>query len=190
MSDEMKNTIKLMLEAFSDCTGAPVRNLSVNTKMRTKWDTGVFTAVEFRDGSEQPAPIPTAEAGWVYGTNFELRFDVQYSKPGDSGVHTAAVIFRLHDSYGAPLFEIIVDCPQEVFDSIDVESIGLPPCQKDDNCNGRHILYSERGYKGLTLVEDLPRCRELICRLCRELTSQLWKHGYFLRPVEACPDLG
>jgi len=41
------------------------------------------------------------------------------------------------------------------------------------------------GYKGLTLVEDLPSCRELICRLCRELTSQLWKHGYFLRPVEA-----
>ena len=64
---EMKNAIKLMLAAFSSCTGVPVRNLSVNTKMRTKWDTGVFTAVEFRDGSEQPAPIPTAELSRLYG---------------------------------------------------------------------------------------------------------------------------
>ena len=187
---EMKNAIKLMLAAFSDYTGVPVKDLSVNTKMRTKCDTGVFAAVEFRDESENPAPISTAEAGWVAGTNFELRFDVQYSKPGESGVHSATVSLRLHDSYGAPLFQLAVACPSEVLDGIDVECLGLPPCQNCDNSAGEYVLYSERGYKGLTLVEDLPRCSELICRLCRELTSQLWKHGYFLRPVEACPDLG
>ena len=190
---EMKNAIKLMLAAFSDCTGVPVKDLSVNTKMRTKWDTGAFTAVALPSWPGDPRPIPAWDEDFADGLDFDMKFEVQCMKSGDSSTHTAAVNLHLHNDYGGLWTTISVDCPQEVFDSIDIESIGQLGPGRVGRYPVEHIMYSESGCKDcydMTLVEDLPRCRELICRLCRELAAQLWKHGYFQRPVEACPDLG
>ena len=190
MSD-MYNAGRLMMVVFSDCTGVPFRRLRVNTQLRTKWDTGVFSSVTLNCMGGKPGLITSGEDG--LGPDFDLRFEVQCMKPGDSSASMAAVNLHLHDSYGGLWTTIAVDCPSEVFDGLDVESIGLPEHQKDDNCTGKHIMYTEDGCKGccdMTLVEDLPHCRELVGRLCRALTSQLWKHGYFLRSVEACPEIG
>ena len=40
-----------------------------------------------------------------------------------------------------------------------------------------------RPKKKRTLVEDIPHCREIVSSLCRELTTQLYDLGYWLRPV-------
>jgi len=33
------------------------------------------------------------------------------------------------------------------------------------------------------LAEDVSHCREIVSRLCRELTTQLYNLGYWLRPL-------
>ena len=48
----------------------------------------------------------------------------------------------------------------------------------------RQVIYlttSDTPAHFLTLVEDIPQCREIVSSLCRELTTQLWSHGYWLR---------
>ena len=190
---DMYNAARLMMVVFSDCTGVPFRRLRVNTQLRTKWDTGVFSSVTLNCMGGKPGLITSGEDG--LGPDFDLRFEVQCMKPGDSSASMAAVNLHLHDSYGGLWTTIAVDCPPEVFEDVDLDlgSIVLYECEKDDDYPGEHEVYSEKERpesSGPTLVEDLPHCRELVGRLCRELTAQLWKQGYFLRPVEACPDLG
>lgn len=183
---DMYNAGRLMMVAFSDCTGVPFRRLCVNTQQRTKWDTGVFSSVALNCMDGKPRLITSVEGG--LGPDLDLRFEVQCMKPGDSSARMAAVSLHLHDSYGGLWTTIAVDCPSEVFNDVDLEQIELFECAKDDNYPGEHEVYSEKERAkpcSPTLVEDLPRCRELVGRLCRELTTQLWNHGYLLRPVEA-----
>ena len=188
---DMYNAGRLMMVVFSDCTGVPFRRLCVNTQQRTKWDTGVFSSVALNCMDGKPGLITSVEGD--LGTDFDLRFEVQCMKPGDSIARMAAANLHLHDSYGGLWTTIAVDCPPEVFKDVnlDLGSIVLQERENGDGCPGEHVVYSENGRPnscGPTLVEDLPRCREMVGRLCRELTTQLWDHGYLLRPVEARPE--
>jgi len=185
---DMYNAGRLMMVAFSDCTGVPFRRLCVNTQQRTKWDTGVFSSVALNCMDGKPRLITSVEGG--LGANFDLRFEVQCMKPGDHSVRMAAVDMLLHDGWGELWTTISIDCPPEVFKDVDLDlgSIVLQECEKDGDNPGEHVVYAEKERSqtaGPTLVEDLPRCREMVGRLCRELTTQLWNHGYLLRPVEA-----
>ena len=54
---------------------------------------------------------------------------------------------------------------------------------KNEGRSEEHLVYQEERTDcyGMTLVEDIPQCREIVSSLCRELTTQLWSHGYWLR---------
>ena len=54
-------------------------------------------------------------------------------------------------------------------------------------CPDEHAVYkaAKLNCQDMTLVEDIPQCREVVGHLCRELTTQLSSLGYQLRSA-AC----
>ena len=176
----------LMSRAASDCTGRPIRNVWINKPMPSTWDTGAFASVTLRGWGEEPRPFPiTSELG---GTDADLLFEVACRRSGEPDSRKVAVRLHLHDSYGGLWTTVSGICPPDIFKGIDFARVchGLA-VRAESECTGRpneHLIYTEERADcyGMTLVEDIPHCREIVSRLCRELTAQLYDLGYWLRP--------
>ena len=177
----------LMSALASACTGLPIRKLWINNPMAPVWNTGAFTSVTLRDLGDEPRQFPiTSELGWE---NADLLFEVACRKSGEADSRKVAVKLHLHNSQGGLWTTVSVICPSEVYKGIDFARMGhglyertKPKCgvRPDEH----EILDEDRGdCYGMTLAEDIPQCREIVSSLCRELTTQLWSHGYWLRPV-------
>ena len=180
----------LMSVLASDCTGKPIRELNVETPMRSVWNTGVFSMVSLVGCGKQPLQFSISKV-----LNAELQFEVACMNPKNNGVSNVVVNLYLHDSYGDLQTTISVACAQDIFDAIDFNRIsqigyGLharqhprmtPPAVE-------HVVYEDEFVGGYhkTLVEDIPLCREIVSRLCQELTAQLSAHGYWLRTQGSC----
>lgn len=179
----------LMSRAASDCAGRPIRNVWINKPMPSAWDTGAFASVALRGWGEEPRPFPmTSELG---GPDADLRFEVACRKSGESDSRKEAVNLHLHDSYGGLRTTVSVICPPDILKAIDFDRMGhgMAVCAESEG-GGRpdeHAVYQDEKLdcQGMTLVEDIPQCREVISSLCRELTTQLSSLGYQLRPL-AC----
>ena len=176
----------LMSRAASDCTGRPIRNVWINKPMPSAWDTGAFTSVALHGWGEEPRPFPiTSELG---GTDADLLFEVACRRSGEPDSRKVAVRLHLHDSWGGLWTTVSVICPPDIFTVLDFERMGLGlserPKPKNEGRPDEHLIYTEERADcyGMTLVEDIPQCREVISRLCRELTAQLYDLGYWLRP--------
>ena len=177
----------LMSRAASDCTGRPIRNVWINKPMPSTWDTGAFASVTLRGWGEEPRLFPiTSELG---GTDADLLFGVACRRSGEPDSRKVAVRLHLHDSYGGLWTTGSVICSPDISKAIDFDRVchGLA-VRAESECSGRpneHLIYTEERADcyGMTLVEDIPHCREIVSRLCRELTTQLHDLGYWLRPV-------
>ena len=177
----------LMSRAASDCTGRPIRNVWINTPLTSVWNTGAFTSVALRGWGTEPRSFPiTSELG---GADADLLFEVACRKSGESDSRKVAVKLHLHDSWGGLWTTVSVICPPDIFKALDFDRMdhGLA-VHAESECTGRpneHLIYTEERADcyGMTLVEDIPHCREIVSRLCRELTTQLHDLGYWLRPV-------
>ena len=177
----------LMSALASACTGLPIRKLWINNPMSSVWNTGAFTSVILQGWGNEPRQFPiTAELGEA---DADLLFEVECMKSGEGDSRKVAVKLHLHDSYGGLWTTVSVICPPEIFKSIDFARVGhgLAKTTQPEN-EGRseeHLVYQEERTDcyDMTLVEDIPQCHEIVSTLCRELTTQLWSHGYWLRPV-------
>ncbi len=177
----------LMSALASACTGLPIRKLWINNPMSSGWETGAFTSVALQGWGNEPRQFPiTTELG---GADADLLFEVACMKSGESDSHKVAVRLHLHDSYGGLWTTMSVICPPDIFRALDFDRMdhGLA-VRADSECDERpdeHLIYTEERADcyGMTLVEDIPHCREVISNLCRELTTQLYDLGYWLRPV-------
>ena len=177
----------LMSRVASDCTVRPIRDVWINKPMPSAWDTGAFASVTLRGWDGEPRPFPiTSELG---GTDADLLFEVACRKPGESDDRKVAVRLHLHNSYGGLWTTVSVACPPEIFKAIDFDRVGLGLSEgsspKNEGCPDEHLIYAEERADcyGMTLVEDIPHCREVVGHICRELTAQLYDLGYWLRPV-------
>ena len=182
----MYSLSNLMLTVSSDCIGRPIRDRRVNVPSRTVWDTGAFTEVILcADIGEPQSPIPLI----LCPPKANLRFDVTCMKLGNSDISRVSVNLQLKDeNYGELWTVLSVICPSDVSQGIDFGRFahGLREYPKDGKCTGEHVVYDEHGYKNgceITLIEDIPHCREIVSCLCRELTVQLYGLGYWLRPL-------
>ncbi len=179
----------LMSMVASDCMGRPIRNVWINKPMPSEWDMGAFTSVTLHGWGEAPRPLPiTSELGV---TDADLLFEVACRKSGEPDSRKVAVRLHLHDSYGGLWTTVSVICSPDIFKAIDFDRVchGLA-VRAESECTGRpneHLIYTEERADcyGMTLVEDIPHCREIVIRLCRELTTQLYDLGYWLRPAQA-----
>ena len=173
----------LMSRVASDCTGRPIRNVWINKPMPSAWCTGAFTSAALHVRDEEPRPFPiTSELG---GSDADLLFEVACRKSGESDSRKVAVRLHLHDSYGGLWTTVSVICPPDIFAALDFTR--MDHGHADSECDERpdeHLIYTEERADcyGMTLVEDIPHCREVISSLCRELTAQLYDLGYWLRP--------
>ena len=152
--------------------------------MRTVWNTGAFLTAMLSGWCEKPA-APLQLLGMAVACFSDLRFEVECIKLGDSGFSDVAVNLRLYESsYGALNTVLSVTCPSEIFKELDFEQIGCDSAGRYDvgEPDMFVVCVDQNGQK--TLAEDIPRCRELTERLCRELTAQLSASGYWLRPVD------
>ena len=177
----------LMSRAASDCTGRPIRNVWINKPMPSTWDTGAFASVTLRGWGEEPRPFPiTTELG---GSDADLLFEVACRKSGEPDSHKVAVRLHLHDSYGGLWTTVSVICPPDIFTALDFDRMGLGLSERPKPKNpDEHAVYTDTklNHQDMTLVEDIPHCREIVSRLCRELTAQLYDLGYWLRPFISC----
>ena len=177
----------LMSRVASDCTGRPIRNVWINKQMPSAWDTGAFTSVALHGWGEEPRPFPiTSELG---GTDADLLFEVACRRSGEPDSRKVAVNLHLHDAYGGLWTTVSVICPSDIVTALDFDRMdhGLTVHAESecDGCPDEHLIYKEERADcyGMTLVEDIPQCRKVISRLCRELTAQLYDLGYWLRPA-------
>ena len=176
-----------MSRAASDCTGRPIRDVWINKPMPCAWDTGAFASVTLRGWGEEPRLFPMTSE--LSGIDADLLFEVACRKPGESDDSKVAVRLHLHDSYGGLWTTVSVICPPEISKGIDFNRMGTGlserPNPKNEGCPDEHLIYAEdrADCYGMTLVEDIPHCREIVSCLCRELTAQLYDLGYWLRPV-------
>ena len=176
----------LMSRAASDCTGRPIRNVWINKQTPSVWHTGAFTSAVLHMPGVETRPFPiTSELG---GSDADLLFEVACRKSGDSDSRKVAVNLHLHDSYGGLWTTVSVICPPDISTLLDFDRMGLGlsecPKPKNEGHLDEHLIYTEERADcyGMTLVEDIPHCREVISSLCRELTAQLYDLGYWLRP--------
>ncbi len=176
----------LMSRAASDCTGRPIRDVWINKAMPSTWDTGAFVSVTLHGWEEEPRLFPmTSEPG---GTDADLLFEVACGRSGEPDSRKVAVRLHLHDSYGGLWTTVSVICPPEISKGMDFNRMGIGqserPNPKNEGRPDEHLIYSEdrADCYGMTLVEDIPHCREVVSHLCRELTAQLSSLGYQLRP--------
>ena len=176
----------LMSRAASDCTCRPIRNVWINKPMPSEWGTGAFTSVMLHGWGDETRLFPiTSELG---GADADLLFEVACRKSAESDSRKVAVRLHLHDSWGGLWTTVSVICPPDIFTALDFDRMGLGlPVYAESECRGRpdeHVVYQEAklNYQDMTLVEDIPHCREIVSRLCRELTAQLYDLGYWLRP--------
>ena len=173
-----------MVMAFSDCVGTPILKLQINSPMRTAWDTGAFVSAMLCgviDEGNVKHPLRKEEDA-DRCMSLAIRFEVQCIKSGDSYPSKVAVELVLCDSYGKKS-KLRINCSPAVFERIDLSRTGLSELSRDDDDDANDHVVHKHDQGDITLVDDLPHCRELVGRLCRELTSQLWQCGYFLRPV-------
>ena len=177
----------LMSALTSACTGLPIRKLWINKPMPSAWGTAAFTSVTLHGWEGEPRLFPMTSE--LSGTDADLLFEVACRKSGESDSRKVAVRLHLHDSYGGLWTTVSVICPPDIFKAIDFDRMdhGLT-VHAESECDGRpdeHLIYKEERADcyGMTLVEDIPQCREVISRLCRDLTTQLYDLGYWLRPV-------
>jgi hypothetical protein len=178
----------LMSVLASDCTGQPIRDLSVESPMLAIWNSGAFSTVSLCGCGKQPLQFSISKV-----LDAKLQFEVACMKPKDRDVSKVDVNLHLHDSYGDLQTTISVACSQDICDAIDFNRIsqigyGLHERQhpRMTPSSVEHVVYEDEFVGGYhkTLVEDIPLCREIVSRLCRELTAQLSAHGYWLRPVD------
>ena len=177
----------LMSALASACTGLPIRKLWISNPMYSVWNTGAFTSVTLQGWGNEPRQFPiTSELG---ESDADLLFEVECMKSGEADSRKVAVKLHLHDSYGGLWTTVSVICPPEVFTGIDFARMGYgldkTTQPKNEGRSEEHLVYQEERTDcyGTTLVEDIPQCREIVSSLCRELTTQLWSHGYCLRPA-------
>ena len=177
----------LMSRAASDCTGRPILNVWINKPMSSAWGTGAFASVTLHGWGDETRIFPiTSELG---GSDADLLFEVACRKSGESDGHKVAVRLHLHDSHGGLWTTLSVICPPDIFKAIDFNRMGHSlAVHAESECAGRpdeHAVYTDTklNNQDMTLVEDIPHCREIVSRLCRELTAQLYDLGYWLRPV-------
>ena len=176
----------LMSALASACTGLPIRKLWINNPMSSVWNTGAFTSVTLQGWGNEPRQFPiTSELG---ESDADLLFEVECMKSGEADSRKVAVKLHLHDSYGGLWTTVSVICPPEIFKSIDFARMGHGlAAHAEPEAEGyseEHLIYREQRADcySMTLVEDIPMCREIVSSLCRELTAQLWAHGYWWRP--------
>lgn len=176
----------LMSMVASDCMGRPIRNVWINKQTPSVWHTGAFTSAVLHMPGVETRPFPiTSELG---GSDADLLFEVACRKSGDSDSRKVAVNLHLHDAWGGLWTTVSVICPPDIFTALDFARMdhGLTVYAESeyDGCPDEHLIYKEERADcyGMTLVEDIPQCREVISRLCRELTAQLYDLGYWLRP--------
>ena len=162
----------------SNCAGRCVRDLELNSRMHSTWNTGAFTSVELRGwgGKSELVGIEVPDALYVA----ELRFEIECLKPGDAKPSKVGVMFAVADSYGVRT-QLSIVCPPEIYDKLDFDSLqhGMPMQLAHAQTPDEHPVCCT-----YTLAEDIPHCREIAERLCRELTAQLESLGYWLRPVK------
>ena len=177
----------LMSALASACTGLPVRKLWISNPMSSVWNTGAFTSVILQVWENEPQQFPIkSELG---GADADILFEVECMKLGEADSRKAAVKLHLHDSYGGLWTTVSVICPPEVFTGIDFARMGHGLAKttqpKNEGRSEEHLVYQEERTDcyGMTLVEDIPQCREIVSSLCRELTAQLSARGYWLRPA-------
>ena len=160
----------------ADCAGRRIGDLELNSQMRSTWDTGAFTSVELRgwDGRSGPVGYEVPETCAA-----ELRFEIECLKPGDATPSKMCVMFAVADSYGIRT-QLSIVCPPEIYDKLDFDSLqrGMPLELAIAHTPDEHPVCCT-----YQLAEDIPHCREIAGCLCRELTTQLYALGYWLRPV-------
>ena len=183
--DDHYNVPCLMAVLTSDCMGMAIRNLRVGTRKRTVWNTGAFSTAMLSGWCEKPENTLPLLGAVVCSS--DLRFEVECIKPGDSGARDVAVNLRLYESsYGALNTVLSVACSPEIFKELDFEQIGYDFASRHDvGGPDMFVVYIDQNEQK-TLAEDIPRCRELTSRLCRELTAQLSAHRYCLRAQGNC----
>ena len=179
----------LMSALASACTGLPIRKLWIGNPMSSVWNTGAFTSVTLQVWENEPQQFPIkSELG---GADADLLFEVACRKSGEPDSRKVAVRLHLHDSWGGLWTTVSVICPPDILKAIDFDSMGYGlAVSAESECGGcpdEHAVYTDTklNHQDMTLVEDIPHCREIVSRLCRELTTQLYDLGYWLRPV-AC----
>lgn len=180
----------LMSVLASDCAGKPIQRLWINNLMPSVWDTGAFTSATLCASGEEPRPFPmTSELGWV---DADLRFEVECRKPDEVDDRKVAVNLHLHDSWGGLWTTVSVICPPDIFAALDFDRMGhgLTELVESEGvrCPDEDVVFDDTKLddRDITLVEDVPHCREVVGRLCREITVQLLALGCQLRPVACC----
>ena len=167
-----------MVGLASDCTGRPFRNLIINSPMRTVWNTGAFMTVKVGGMDRKPQLIELGSDlnAMIAG---DLRFKIECMNPSDSSVKKVCVMINTVDSYGIRT-TVSVICPSEISAKIDFDQIrhDMPVELAAPKSVAEHPICCTSD-----LAEDVPRCREIVSRLCRELTAQLYDHGYWLRSL-------
>ncbi len=175
-----------MLMAFSHCIGSPILKLQINTPSRTTWNTGAFATAALCGWDGKPQKL--LEAGDDdSGANCSMQFELECMRPGDPGPGKVSVKLNLIDSSGKKS-ELRVNCPPVIFGLFNWARMELSESPKGTDDPNEHIVYADAGE--ITLIDDLPRCREVVERLCREITLQLWECGYLLRPGEVMQEIG
>ncbi len=177
----------LMSVLASDCTGQPIRDLSVESPMLAIWNSGAFSTVSLCGCGKQPLQFSISKV-----LDAKLQFEVACMKPKDRDVSKVDVNLHLHDSYGDLQTTISVACSQDICDAIDFNRISQIGYGVHERRHPRltlptveHVVYEDEFVGGYhkTLAEDIPLCREIVSRLCQGLTAQLSAHGYWLRAV-------
>jgi len=179
----------LMSILASDCAGKPIQRMWINNLMPSVWETGAFTSATLCARGEEPRPFPTtSELDWL---DADLRFEVECRKPGEADGRRVAVNLHLHDSYGGLWTTVSAICPTDIFAALDFDRMGHGLGGRVESerggCPDEHVVFDDAKLddRDITLVEDVPHCREVVGRLCREITVQLSELGYQLRPTSS-----
>ena len=176
----MHNVTFQMVSLASDCSGCSLRNLIINSPLRTVWNTGAFMTVKVGGLDRKPQRVELGSDldAMIAG---DLRFEIECMNPSDFSVHKVCVMIDIADSYGIRT-TLSVICPLEISAKIDFDAIrhGMPVELAAPKSTTEHPICCT-----CKLAEDVSHCREIVSRLCRELTAQLYDLGYWLRPGDS-----